>query len=117
MRDSMSHPFAEAGPSDLQPIGRVEEWADGQVREMKVHKKPIAVGRMGETFFAVNTICPHMGGPLSCGKINDGKLYCPWHEWGFDVETGECPNGHTIDRYRVSVEDGVVKVGWVLKRA
>ena len=110
----MSHPFAEAVQAPLVSVGRVEDWEDGQSREVKVHKKPMTVVRIKDKFFAINSICPHMGGPLSCGKVEGEMVYCPWHEWGFDVTTGKSPNGHAIERYRVVVEDGEVKVGWVL---
>lgn len=108
------HPFSEATPDHFVSVGKVEEWQDGSAREIKVHKKPMSIVRMGDRFFALNSICPHMGGPLSCGAIRDGKLYCPWHDWGFDVETGACPNGHRVERYAVRVEDGEVKVGWII---
>jgi nitrite reductase (NADH) small subunit/3-phenylpropionate/trans-cinnamate dioxygenase ferredoxin subunit len=109
----MSHPFSEGHPGTLASVGRVEEWEDGQAREVKVHKKPMTVVRMGERFFAVNSICPHMGGPLSCGKVARGSVHCPWHDWSFDVETGLSPNGHRIDRYHTEVKDGQVMVGWI----
>lgn len=111
----MTHPYAGATSAPLVSVGKVEEWADGQVRDVKVHKKPMSVIRLGERFFAVNSICPHMGGPLSCGKVEDGCISCPWHDWKFDVETGISPNGHRIDRYDVKVEDGEVKVGWIIQ--
>ncbi|MEK7115929.1 MAG: Rieske 2Fe-2S domain-containing protein [Patescibacteria group bacterium] len=110
----MAHPYAAEGPQNLVEVGRVEEWADGQAREVKVHKKPMTVVRLGDRFFAVNSICPHMGGPLSCGTVTEGRLHCPWHGWSFDVETGQSPNGHHLDCYRVAVENGVVKVGWIV---
>ncbi len=110
----MTHPFVEEGSRNLVEIGRVEEWADGQAREVKVHKKPMTVVRLGDRFFAVNSICPHMGGPLSCGTVEAGHLRCPWHGWTFDLATGMSPNGHHLDRYRVAVENGVVKVGWII---
>jgi len=109
----MTHAFADAQSAPFVSVGRVDDWADGQAREVKVHKKPMTVVRMGERFFAINSICPHMGGPMSCGKIEDGKIRCPWHDWAFDVETGISPNGHRLDRYDVVVEDGEVKIGWV----
>ena len=109
----MSHPFAEATSAAFESVGRVEDWKDGQVRDVKVHKKPMSVARVGETFFAVNSVCPHMGGPLSCGAIHHGRLHCPWHDWAFDLETGISPNGHRIDRYDVKVENGEVLVGWL----
>lgn len=110
----MSHPFAEQGPDHFVSVGRVEDWADQQAHEVKVHKKPMTVVRLGERFFALNSICPHMGGPMSCGPVTDGKLHCPWHDWSFDIETGKSPNGHALTRYQVKVEEGEVKVGWVM---
>jgi nitrite reductase (NADH) small subunit/3-phenylpropionate/trans-cinnamate dioxygenase ferredoxin subunit len=108
------HPFAEGHPGTYESVGKVEDWADNQAREVKVHKKPMTVVRQGDKFFAVNSICPHMGGPMSCGKVQGGRVHCPWHDWAFDVETGLSPNGHRLDRYTVVVEDGEVKVGWVI---
>lgn len=34
-----------------------------------------------------------MGGPLGKGTIENGKLICPWHGWGFNPFTGEDPDG------------------------
>ena len=109
----MSYPFADATSAHFEVVGRVEDWADGQAREIKVHKKPMTVARLGDEFFAVNSVCPHMGGPLSCGKVVDGSVQCPWHEWRFNLATGKSPNGHAIERYEVHVENGEVKIGWV----
>ncbi len=110
----MSHPFGEAGPETRMTVGRVEDWQDGTARDVKVHKKPMSIVRQGEKFFAVNSVCPHMGGPISCGKVENGKIHCPWHDWAFDLETGISANGHRLDRYEVTVEDGEVKVGWII---
>lgn len=107
------HPFSETTPEHFVSVGEVTDWQDGMAREVKVHKKPMSVVRMGDRFFALNSVCPHMGGPLSCGPVKDGKIYCPWHDWGFDLETGACPNGHRVERYQVIVEEGQVKVGWI----
>ncbi len=112
----MSHHIPPAGvPERYETVGKVSEWAEGQVKEIKAHKKPMAIGRRGDVFFAVNTVCPHMGGPLSCGKLAEGKLHCPWHDWAFDIETGLCGNGHRIDRYEIVVDGDEVKVGWVMR--
>ncbi|NET90084.1 MAG: Rieske 2Fe-2S domain-containing protein [Kamptonema sp. SIO1D9] len=35
--------------------------------------------------------CPHQGGDLAQGYIEEGKLYCAWHNLAFDLETGK-PN-------------------------
>jgi nitrite reductase (NADH) small subunit len=37
----------------------------------------------------MDNVCPHRGGPLGAGVIDDGKLICPWHGWQFDPTTGK----------------------------
>ncbi len=110
----MLQPLGEQSLEQLVEVGKVDDWADGSIKEVKVHKKPMSVVRQGDRFFALNSICPHMGGPLSCGHVADGKIHCPWHSWSFDLATGKSANGHHLDRYRIIVEDGVVKVGWLI---
>lgn len=111
----MTQAFGEAHEAPFVSVGRADEWADGQVKDVRVHKKPMSVVRQGDHFFAVNSICPHMGGPMSCGKLVEGQLHCPWHDWAFDIKTGKSSNGHSLECYQIKVEDGEVKVGWVKK--
>ena len=37
---------------------------------------------------AYEGICPHAGGPLGQGNMEDGRIICPWHAWEFDCRTG-----------------------------
>ncbi|HEV2764338.1 MAG TPA: Rieske (2Fe-2S) protein [Pyrinomonadaceae bacterium] len=43
----------------------------------------------GETYRAVDDVCPHMGGPLSQGRFcaRTRTLSCPWHGYVYDAET------------------------------
>ncbi len=41
--------------------------------------------------FIVPDRCPHDGGLLSDGFIEDGRLVCSRHGWEFDPKTGACP--------------------------
>jgi Rieske Fe-S protein len=36
-----------------------------------------------------STVCPHMGGPLDQGRIQNGEITCPWHRYRFDLRNGE----------------------------
>jgi nitrite reductase (NADH) small subunit len=38
---------------------------------------------------ALDNVCPHRGGPLAEGSVEHGKIVCPWHQWEFDLATGE----------------------------
>ncbi len=39
--------------------------------------------------------CPHAGGPMSGGWVDDGCAICPFHGWAFQLETGEL-KGHPL---------------------
>jgi len=41
-------------------------------------------------FFATDDACPHQGASLGEGTYHEGRVICPWHNWVFDVATGEC---------------------------
>ena len=53
-----------------------------------------AVGRRGETPFAVSPRCRHQLGDLGKGSIDaDGCLVCPWHGSRYDVTDGRMVSG------------------------
>jgi nitrite reductase (NADH) small subunit len=44
---------------------------------------------------ALDNVCPHRGGPLAEGFIEHGKIVCPWHQWEFDLATGQATHSPT----------------------
>jgi nitrite reductase/ring-hydroxylating ferredoxin subunit len=49
--------------------------------------------------------CPHEGYPLSQGTVKNGVLTCKWHNWKFDLASGECLfGGEGIRRLPASVD-------------
>jgi len=75
--------------------------------EVTANETKIALFRFGvDTIYAINRRCPHKGGPLHLGDIEDlGKerkrlcVVCPWHKWTFSLETGKLivPNIETTE--------------------
>ena len=64
-------------------------------------------------YSALDNACPHQGGPLGEGSIENGCLRCPWHGWDFDPHTGQSPGGYddeTSTTYPVEVRDDGVYV-------
>lgn len=55
---------------------------------------------------AFDNSCPHLGNPLSHGKLEGHVLTCAAHEWSFDVRTGEGinPASTCLRRYPVRLE-------------
>lgn len=74
-----------AGVSELPP--------PGHVREFIFRQHGVCVVNQDGRFSALSNVCPHKGGPLSEGSVEDGELVCPWHGWAFSIHDGRC-SGH-----------------------
>jgi len=71
-----------ASTTDLEPGKCVTVTADG---------KNIALFNVEGSFYALDSDCPHMGGPLGMGFLDGDTVMCPLHGWMFSVKTGESP--------------------------
>jgi pyruvate oxidase len=67
--------------------------ADGRVRAVEVDGRQVALSRCGARLGALANHCPHQGGPLGEGSIENGWLRCPWHGYDYDPLTGRPPEG------------------------
>lgn len=66
---------------------------EGRVRTAVVDGRTLAVSRCGGRIGALDNHCPHQGGPLGEGAIENGLLRCPWHGYDYDPTTGRPPEG------------------------
>jgi len=55
----------------------------------------ILLVRMNGTIHALTETCPHLGGPLSEGKLDDEGITCPWHGSRFCLADGDVLRGPT----------------------
>jgi nitrite reductase/ring-hydroxylating ferredoxin subunit len=60
-------------------------------RRIEVEGRTIALFNVDGIIYAIDDCCPHQGGPLGDGLIQNGIVVCPWHLWQFDVRTGVMP--------------------------
>ena len=65
----------------------------GQGRTVNVRGREFALYNHDGQFYALDDLCPHRGGPLGAGALQDGCVFCPLHGWGFDLKTGACTTG------------------------
>lgn len=63
---------------------------EGNATEIDAGSLALCVARVDGKISALDNECPHQGGPLGEGTIEDGKVVCPWHEYHFDLATGKC---------------------------
>jgi NAD(P)H-dependent nitrite reductase small subunit len=102
--------------TNWKKVCKVEDISPGHGRlVMGLHDKPIALFNVEGKFYAINAICPHMGGPLQSGRLEGKVISCPWHQWSFCVDTGEADHqgGHQISTYQVQIQNGEVMIGWL----
>lgn len=60
----------------------------GTVLESVLEGRIVALFNVEGTFYALDGVCPHQGGPLGKGCLTGNVVTCPWHGWQFDVRTG-----------------------------
>jgi NAD(P)H-dependent nitrite reductase small subunit len=93
--------------------GRADGIPAGGSKVVEIKDQTVAIFRMGDELYAVDNTCPHQGGPLGEGYLEEGGIVsCPWHGWTFDLKTGVSPIDADlkIGCYQVEVEDGEIIV-------
>ena len=98
--------------SQWHKVAEVDGLDDGRVRAVTVDRRTLALCRVGQRFGALDNRCPHQGGPLGEGSIENGWLRCPWHGYDYDPITGRPPEGSSdsVTTYPVEVRDDGVYV-------
>ena len=79
----------------------------GQSAIIEVGNKEIALFNYKGNFYAIDNTCPHRGSPLGEGRIEEGILICPGHEWRFELKSGWCPQNPELSTevYPIKVHD------------
>src|SRR4249920_1169270 len=83
---------------------------EGRVLSVEVDGRTVALARCGNRLGALENHCPHQGGPLGEGSIENGLLRCPWHGYDYDPITGQPPGSFSDqpEAFPVEVrEDGI----------
>ena len=66
--------------SELPPGSKLLAEIDGRA---------IAVFNVDNTYYAIDDVCTHDGGPLADGEFCGHEIQCPRHGARFDVRTGK----------------------------
>ena len=66
----------------------------GRITTVVVGNRALAISRTADGWGALDNHCPHQGGPLGDGEIDDrGWVICPWHGYEYDPLSGAPPEG------------------------
>jgi nitrite reductase (NADH) small subunit len=70
-------------------VAGIDDCPPGSAREFLAGDSVVALFNVDGTFYALNGVCPHQGGPLGKGTLCGAVVTCPWHGWQFDVRSGQ----------------------------
>jgi 3-phenylpropionate/trans-cinnamate dioxygenase ferredoxin subunit len=90
--------------TDLPPGGKMLAEVDG---------RPIAVFNVEGTYYAIDDVCTHDGGPLAEGELDGAEIQCPRHGARFDVRTGKAlcfPAFEPVTAHRVELRGDAIYV-------
>ena len=76
--------------AEFVKVAKKDEIPSDMGKCVEVKGKEIALFKVQDKVYALYHVCPHQGGPLAEGGLDEGVVTCPWHGWSFDVKTGEC---------------------------
>jgi len=116
--------------SERTAVCSVEELPPGAMKLVELGAYGVGVYNVGGSFYAIANFCTHEGAPLCAGfvggtnefdpdepgglrRAREGRIVrCPWHQWEFDITTGEnlANPRKRVRTYDVDVIDGKVYV-------
>lgn len=113
-------PKADLGPLPKQPasdgfvaVGHSAKLSSATAMQVVQGDDAIAIFRTEKGLLAIDNVCTHEDGPLGEGDVKDCVVACPYHDWRFDLSTGECLShpGREVATFAVRESDGIVWLG------
>jgi nitrite reductase/ring-hydroxylating ferredoxin subunit len=81
------------------------------VKTVSAGPHSFAVTHYEGRYAALSNRCPHQGGPLGEGSIEQGMLRCPWHGYDYCPLDGSSPFGDSVPTFPIAVRDDGIYVG------
>ena len=97
--------YVKIMPEEDLPIGKSAIISAGE--------DEIALFNYKGKYYAIANKCPHRGSPLGEGRIEEGIVICPGHEWRFKLESGANMQNPElfISTYPVKVRNDNIYIG------
>ncbi len=102
-----------AFPENFTSVLSASQLPDDRPTRAMHNGVPILLVRRGQRLFAMAETCSHFGGPLSEGKLVDGRIECPYHASRFALEDGRVINGpavHPQPCLEVHIREGQIEI-------
>lgn len=70
----------------------LEELKEGSGMYVEIGGFELAVFLSGGKVYVLDNLCPHAGGSLAGGYVENGCAVCPMHHWPFRLDNGQMPD-------------------------
>jgi 3-phenylpropionate/trans-cinnamate dioxygenase ferredoxin subunit len=74
--------------SDFIAAAKKSEVPDPGSMLVEIDQRLVVLIHASGSFYALDDVCTHDGGPLSEGPVSDDAIACPRHGAKFDIRTG-----------------------------
>ena len=98
---------------DFVPVAKVSEIPELGRKLVEIDDRLVVVFHAGGSFYAIDDVCTHDGGPLGDGVLDGFAVACPRHGARFDIRDGRAlsmPAIHATQAHEVKVEGDQVFV-------
>jgi pyruvate oxidase len=95
-------------------VGDADLLKPGRVTTVQAGHAAVCLSRTDQGYGAISNRCPHQGGPLGDGFLQNGYVVCPWHAYEYDPHTGETPpefDDEPVTPCKVELRDDGLYVG------
>ena len=73
---------------------------DGYRQTIRIDALEVLMIQEAGQIHIIQSTCPHRGQRLEGGTVEDKVIYCPWHNFGFDLASGAHVGG-VCDKLKV----------------
>ena len=80
----------------------LDELEDSRGKYVEIGGFQLAVFLSAGQVYVMDNTCPHAGGNLAAGFVEEGCAVCPWHYWAFRLDNGQLRDmpGVTLTTYK-----------------
>lgn len=69
-------------------VASITDIPPGKGIKVKFNNELVALFNHNGKIYAIQNRCPHQNADLADGYIRNNQVYCPMHNWAFELETG-----------------------------
>lgn len=103
--NTIASPFAAQEETGLVALANIDQIPKGGILAVDVDGLKLILTRVGNNVIAYRNSCSHLAKPLNEAEVIEGILTCPFHNFKYNLATGQCLTAPemTLQQYPVTI--------------